>query len=122
MSTVTEIDTTIGRTTNNGPSVTRIWHCGDYTIRARVAHDSHRRQSYALAEVLTPARTWTEICETPPEDFHVESSSRARKPQPTEVELLTLADQLMRRACQILRVPATGDTAPAAALTGSAAT
>lgn len=102
---ITELETTIGRTTNNGPKVTRVWYCGDYTIRARVAHDSYEQQSYAFAEVLTPALTWTTVCTTPTGEFYVEPFARIPKPKPTEVELLELADALMRRACQVLRIP-----------------
>lgn len=102
---IAELETTIGRTTNNGPKVTRVWHCGDYTIRARVAHDSYEQQSYAFAEVLTPALTWTTVCTTPTGEFYSEPFAVNRKPRPTEDQLLTLADDLMRRACQILRIP-----------------
>jgi hypothetical protein len=65
MSTVTEFETAIGTTTNGGPRITRIWHVGEHIVRARVALDSHRPQSYALAEVLTPALDPGE-----PEDFN----------------------------------------------------
>jgi hypothetical protein len=105
VNTITELETTIGLTPNNGPSITRIWHCGQHTIRARVAHDSYEQQSYAVAEVLTPNLAWTRICEIPAREFHVEAFARVPKPKPTEDQLLELADQLMRRACRILRVP-----------------
>ena len=106
MTTITEVETTIGTTTNDGPRIVRIWHAGEHTIRARVAHDSYRQQSYALAEVLTPALEWTKVCETPTEDFHARSSTGANvRKTPTEAELLDLADDLMRRAARILRVP-----------------
>jgi hypothetical protein len=107
MSAITELETTIGTTTNGGPRITRIWHCGEHTVRARVAHDDYRPQSYALAEVLTPAQEWTKLCETPPEDFHYGRGRRDNKvaKTPTEDELLALADDLMRRAAIILRVP-----------------
>ncbi|GAA2039236.1 hypothetical protein GCM10009839_46390 [Catenulispora yoronensis] len=108
MSTVTELETSIGTTANGGPRITRIWHCGEHTVRARVAHDSNREQSYALAEVLTPAYEWTKLCETPPEDFHYGHGYRRNKvaKTPSETELLALADDLMSRAAIILRVPA----------------
>ena len=105
MSAITELETTVGRTPNKGPNITRIWHCGQYTIRARAAHDSYLEQSYAVAEVLTPNLTWTGICETPAEVFHAEPFARGCKPTPSQDELLELAGQLMRRACRILRVP-----------------
>lgn len=106
MTAITELETTIGSTANGGPRITRIWHCGEHTVRARVAHDSYRQQSYALAEVLTPALEWTKVCETPLEDFHARSSNGATvRKTPTEQQLLDLADDLMRRAARILRVP-----------------
>lgn len=107
MTATSAIDTTIGTTTNNGVRVTRIYHCGELTVRVRVAHDLYRIQSFALAEVLTPARDWTKICETPPEEFHYAGRDGANKvnAEPTSRDLLALADQLARRAARILRVP-----------------
>jgi len=104
------LETSIGTTANKGPRITRIWHVGEHTIRARVACDSHRPQSYALAEVLTPALEWTKVCETAPEEFHWQPFDKrpgANKVtrDPTQEELLGLADDLMRRAARILRVP-----------------
>lgn len=96
---VTEIETTIGTTANGGPRVTRTWHCGDYTVRARIAHDTYRRQSYAVAEVLTPELTWTQLCEESAKDFHNYTNP------PAASQLCILANQLMRRACAILRIP-----------------
>ncbi|WP_194913257.1 hypothetical protein [Catenulispora rubra] len=107
MTAITELETAIGTTANGGSRITRIWHCGEHTVRARVAHDSYRQQSFALAEVLTPALEWTKVCETPPEDFHFETFGNHNKvpKHPTEADLLALAEDLMRRACQILHVP-----------------
>lgn len=111
MTAITELETTIGTTTNGGPRITRIWHCGEHTVRACVALDSNRPQSYALAEVLTPAYEWTKVCETAPEEFHWDVFSKRRPGankvthKLTEDELLALADDLMRRAAIILRVP-----------------
>ena len=107
MTATTAIDTTVGTTTNGGDRITRIYHCGELTVRVRVAHDLYRIQSFALAEVLTPAREWTKICETPPEDFHYagpDAATNVTKP-PATADLLALADQLARRAARILRAP-----------------
>lgn len=110
MSTAIELlETSIGTTANNGPRITRIWHVGEHTIRARVALDSYRPQSFALAEVLTPALEWTKLCETPSEEFHWQPHDKrpgANKVthRLTEAELLELADDLMRRAVIILRL------------------
>ena len=107
MSTVAEIETTIGRTTNGGPRITRLYHCGEHTVRVRVARDFYQAQSFALAEVLTPTLAWTKVCEQPPEQFHDGIGAQGNAPSaPTEAQLLALAEELMRRACRILRVPA----------------
>jgi hypothetical protein len=106
MSSVTEIETTIGRTTNGGPRITRIYHCGEHTVRVRVARDFYSAQSFALAEVLTPALAWTKVCEQPPEEFHDGIGGGKAPGTPTEEQLLALAEDLARRACRILRVPA----------------
>ena len=107
MTATTAIDTTVGTTTNGGDRITRIYHCGELTVRVRVAHDLYRIQSFALAEVLTPARDWTKICETPPEEFHYAGRDGANKVtrQPATTDLLALADELACRAARILRVP-----------------
>jgi hypothetical protein len=110
--TVTEIDTVAGRTVNGGPQLAAVWHCGEHTVRVCIAHDSHRPQSYALAEVRTPALTWTVLCTLPPDEFHFEVFSRVNNvtAAPDENDLRTLATQLIARACRILRVPT--DLAP----------
>jgi hypothetical protein len=103
--TVTEIDTTIGRTTNDGPRITRIYHCGQHTVRVRIARDFYQTQSHALAEVLTQELTWTMLCEQPPQQFFDQTPLHGPNAA-TETFLLTLADDLARRAARILRVPA----------------
>ena len=108
MSTATLIETTVGTTTNGGARITRIYHAGELTVRVRVAHDSYRVQSYALAEVLTPGLDWTKITETPPEEFHYAGRGGANKvtKEPCEADLLAIADDLAARAARILRVSA----------------
>ncbi len=103
--TVTQIDTTIGRTTNDGPRITRIYRCGQHTVRVRIARDFYQIQSHALAEVLTQELTWTPLCEQPPEQFFDQSPLHGPNAAATEAFLLTLADDLARRAARILRVP-----------------
>ena len=102
---ITPIDTTIGRTTNDGPSITRIYHVGQHTVRVRIARDFYLTQSHALAEVFTPALTWTVLCEQPPEYFFDQTALHGPKAASTQALLLNLADELANRAAQILRVP-----------------
>lgn len=103
--TVIEVDTTIGRTTNDGPRITRIYLSGQHTVRVRIARDFYQIQSYAQAEVLTQELTWTVLCEQPPQQFFDQSPLHGPNAAATEAFLLTLADDLARRAAQILRVP-----------------
>ncbi len=101
----TVIETTFGRTTNDGPSITRIYHCGEHTVRVRIARDFYQIQSHALAEVLTPALTWTVLCEQPAQQFFDRTPLHGANAAGTEAFLLQLADDLARRAARILSVP-----------------
>lgn len=103
MTAITEIDTTMGRTTNDGPSITRIYHCGQRTVRVRFARDFYVTQSYALAEVLTPQLTWTTLCEQPRQHFFDQITLHGPEAADGEAFLLALADELAQRAARILR-------------------
>lgn len=46
-----------------------------FTIRARVRADAYPHQSHAVAEVLTPQLTWTDIVTIPPSEWHSELPS-----------------------------------------------
>lgn len=105
MTAITETDTTIGRTTNDGPRITRVYHVGQHTVRVRIARDFYLAQSHALAEVLTPALTWTVLCEQPPERFFDQTAVHGPKAGDTEAILLELAGDLARRAARILHPP-----------------
>lgn len=105
MTIIAEIGTSIGRTTNDGPKITRTYRLGQYTVRVRVARDSYMTQSYAVAEVLTPALTWTNLCEQPPENFFEHAPTHGPKAAASQELLLKLADDLARRGARILRVP-----------------
>lgn len=102
MTIITEIETTVGHTTNNGPRITRTYQVGEYTVRVRIARDSYITQSYAVAEVLTPALTWTNLCEQPPERFFEHAPMYGPKAAASEGFLLKLADDLARRTARIL--------------------
>ncbi|HEX8629367.1 MAG TPA: hypothetical protein VF755_14470 [Catenuloplanes sp.] len=45
--------------------LTRVHHIDGHVLRVRIRRDSYGFQSYALVEVLTPARTWTVLAQTP---------------------------------------------------------
>jgi hypothetical protein len=70
--------------------VQRIYLVGDAKVRVRVHRDSYARQSWALAEVLTPALTWTEIAVELSGNWHGTDSTGQ------------VADKLIARAAKIL--------------------
>lgn len=105
MTAITEIDTAIGRTTNDGPRITRVYRCGRHTVRVRIARDFYLAQSHALAEVLTPALTWSVLCEQPPQHFFDQTPIHGPRAADTEALLLELAEDLARRAARILHPP-----------------
>lgn len=105
MTNPSEIDTVIGRTTNDGPDIARVYHCGQYTVRVRIARDFYLIQSHALAEVLTPQLTWTVLCQQPPQQFFDQTPLHGPTAADTEAHLLKIADELAQRAARILRVP-----------------
>ena len=56
-------------------SLTEVYRLGSETVRVRVRSDFYVPQSYAVAEVLTPARTWTQLATRSPETWHAKSSA-----------------------------------------------
>jgi accessory colonization factor AcfC len=94
---ITELETTVGRTTNGGPDITTLHHCGPHTVQVHVARDFYERQSCAVASVLTPELTWTVLCHEPTSIWFPTTRDL--------VDLLAIANDLRERACRILRVP-----------------
>jgi hypothetical protein len=94
---ITELETTVGCTTNGGPDITTVHHCGPHTLRVHVARDTYEEQSCAVASVLTPELTWTVLCHEPTGSWFATARDL--------VDLLAVANDLRQRACRILRVP-----------------
>ena len=63
------IDQTSG-THGQADILEQVYQVGSVKVRIRVHRDSYARQSYALAEVLTPALTWTEIAKELSGNWH----------------------------------------------------
>jgi len=59
------IDESFGPT-GRGYQLTRVHRLGRHTVRVRVTRDFYQFQSLAVAEVLTPALTWTPLAGQPP--------------------------------------------------------
>lgn len=78
----------IDETTDTSPHhyrLTQTHHLDGHTIRIRVHRDFYAHQSWAAAEVLTPALTWTELTTAPASDWHpatptTATASRTRRP------------------------------------------
>ena len=96
------VDESFG-TTGQGYHLTRIHHVGNHTLRVDIHRDSYARQSHAVAELLTPALTWTLLASEPPSGWHETSPSPYGTPPPTAGALYPLAERLLRRATTILR-------------------
>jgi hypothetical protein len=86
-------------TTGQGYTLTRVHQENALRIRISIRRDFYLHQSSAVAEVLTPALTWTRIAEHPPSQWHSSTPHRAGTPAP----LTRIAEQLLERALAILR-------------------
>lgn len=96
--------------------LTQTHHLDGYTVRVRVHRDFYLHQSWAIAEVLTPALTWTELVTAPPADWHPGThtpriTAHAAAARDT---LQPTADHLTERAQRLLHNN-TCPTGPAAA-------
>lgn len=103
--------------------LTQTHHLDGHTIRVRVHRDFYPHQSWAYAEVLTPALNWTELATAPASDWHPATPT----PTPTARTatdgldcLRPIADHLTQRAQRLLSTithpttPATACATPAA--------
>lgn len=80
--------------------LTRVHHVDGYVLRIRVYRDSYGFQSDAVAEVLTPQRTWTEVATESWTRWYHTTTAEA-----VEAALTPVADNLLRRARRILHPP-----------------
>lgn len=106
--------------------LTQTHHLDGHTIRVRVHRDFYLHQSWAVADVLTPALTWTELATAPPADWHpgthtpriTAHAAAARDTlQPTAHHLTERAQRLLRNNTRpdgpaAAPHPAAGSTCP----------
>ena len=92
------VDESFGTTRDGCYELTRVHHHNDRVIRIRIHRDSYAHQSSAVAEVLTPELTWTELAHVLPTHWHHTTPYRTGNPAPLE----PLAEQLLTRAVAIL--------------------
>jgi hypothetical protein len=91
-------------TTDQAYHLTRVHHVGEHTLRVRIHRDAYDFQSHAIAEVLTPAMTWTQLAAEPPSVWHEATPSLyAAKAKVRPEALHPLAERLLQRATTILR-------------------
>lgn len=100
--------------------LTQTHHLDGHTIRVRVHRDFYPQQSWAAAEILTPALTWTELATAPASDWHP-ATPKARTAATDGLDCLRpIADHLTQRAQRLLST-ITRPTPPAAACATPAA-
>jgi hypothetical protein len=92
------VDESFGVTSDGCYQLTRVHHHDSRVIRIRIRRDFYSHQSSAVAEVLTPELTWTELAHLLPVHWHHATPYRTGNPEPLE----PLADQLLTRALAIL--------------------
>jgi hypothetical protein len=78
--------------------LTRVYHVDGHVLRVRVSRDFYDLQSHAVAEVLTPQRTWTVVASAPFTEWHRATPATTA----TAAPLTPIADQLLARARRIL--------------------
>jgi hypothetical protein len=82
--------------------LTRVYKIGGDVVRIRVRLDvSDVAKSYAVAEVLTADRKWTDLAEDPADNWFCEAQCADYAPD-IETGLHVVADQLYERAAAIL--------------------
>jgi hypothetical protein len=81
-----------------GYELARVHRVGRHTVRIRVRRDFYQAQSFAVAEVLNAALTWTPLAGEPPATWHPWTPARSAAIAP----LAPIADTLLDRARAIL--------------------
>ena len=82
-------------------SYTATFRLGSYTIRVRIRSAATRRESLAVAEVLTPLLTWTVLVDAEPSERTYTGFS--------DEKVDAMADELLRRAAAIVPEDQGGD-------------
>ncbi|WP_233513952.1 hypothetical protein [Micromonospora craterilacus] len=95
----TVVDRSFDISNSSHYTLTRVHHIDGHVIRVRVRRDYRTYQSSAVAEVLTPALTWTVLARDPMTACHPGTRWSTVK---TENVLAAVADKLVARARTIL--------------------
>jgi hypothetical protein len=75
-------------------SFTATFRLGRYTVRVRIRSATTRRESFAVAEVLTPLLTWTVLVDAEPAEHTYTGFS--------DETVDAMADELLQRAAAVL--------------------
>jgi hypothetical protein len=86
--------------TSQGYQLTQAHRVGGHAIRVRVRRDFYQARSFALAEVLNHALTWTPLASQPPAAWHQGTPARSAAAAP----LTPIAAALLDRARAILGI------------------
>lgn len=100
--------------------LTQTHHLDGHTIRVRVHRDFYPHQSWAAADVLTPALTWTELATAPASDWHPTTPTVRTAATDGLACLRPIAGHLTQRAQRLLST-STHPTTPATACATPAA-
>lgn len=82
-------------------SYTATFRLGRYTVRVRIRSATTRRESFAVAEVLTPLLTWTVLVDAEPAERTYTAFS--------DETVDAMADELLQRAAAIVASDPGGD-------------
>lgn len=101
------VDVSFGPT-SQGYRFTRVHRIAGHTVRIRIHRDSYVGQSHAVAAVLTPDMTWTDLVDEPPHAWHTGSplwraGMADERHEQAALEFVTaLADSLVHRVAAVL--------------------
>ena len=82
----------------DGYTLTRIHHLHGHVIRIRIRRNCQSAESWAVADVLTPGLTWTQLAASPPATWHHKTPAESVTP----AALNPIATALLTRALTIL--------------------
>ncbi len=96
---LTTVDSCFDPGTGHHYQLTVVCRAGEHTVRVRVRRDHYAHQSHAIAEVLTPALTWTVLAHQPTSLWWRDTPNVTR---PSASALQPVADAALGRALAVL--------------------